>query len=110
LESKQGHTVNEHTIKAWFDLVHAVRLKYKTKPCNMYGSDKVGTNAANVESETVIGWRKKTPQYQQCDGNRENITIFVTICVDGTCLPPIIIFKGAAHQVAWCQDNPAKAT
>jgi hypothetical protein len=110
LESKQGHTVNEHTIKAWFDLVHAVRLKYKTKPCNIYGSDKVGTNAANGECESVIGQRKKTPQYQQHDGNHKNITIFVTICVDRTCLLPIIIFKGAAHQVAWCQDNPAKAT
>lgn len=110
LESKRGRAVNEHTIKAWFDLVHAIRLKYKTKPCNIYGSDEVGTNAANGESERVIGRRKKTPQYQQRDGNRENITVFVTICVDGTCLLPVIIFKGAAHQVAWCQDNPAKAT
>ena len=109
LESERGPAVNEHTIKAWFDLIHAVRLKYKTKPCNIYGSDEVGTNAANGESERVIGQKKKTPQYQQHDGNCENITIFVTICVDGTCLPPIIIFKGATHQVAWCQDNPTKA-
>src|ERR1700677_2084652 len=49
-------------------------------------------------------------QYQQQDGNRENITVLVTIGADGSTLPPTIIFKGKAYQAIWKQDNPANAS
>jgi hypothetical protein len=39
------------------------------------------------------------PQYQQGDGDRENITVLVTICEDGESTPPAVIFKGNAYQV-----------
>ena len=40
----------------------------------------------------------------------ENITVIVTICADGTSLPPAVLFKGQAFQVKWAQDNPTKAS
>jgi len=57
-----------------------------------------------------MGARKAGPQYPQRGGNRENITVIVTICADGTTTPPAVIFKGQAFQVKWKQDNPANAS
>jgi hypothetical protein len=54
--------------------------------------------------------KKKGPQYQQQAGTRENTTVIVTICADGTSIPPTVIFKGAAYQVSWGDDNPLNAS
>lgn len=110
LDSKRGRAVNEHTIKAFYDLVEHVTEKYDIQPENIYGTDEIGTNPANGEKERVIGGKKNGPQYQQRDGNRENITVIVTICADGTTTPPAVIFKGQAFQVKWQQDNPVNAS
>ncbi|KAF9513196.1 hypothetical protein BS47DRAFT_1296650, partial [Hydnum rufescens UP504] len=40
----------------------------------------------------------------------ENITILDTICADGSCLTPIVIFKAKQLSVGWMQDNPLKAS
>jgi len=47
--------------------------------------------------ERVMGTHKLGPQYQQQDGDWENITVLETI------------FKGSTYQVKWVQDNPANA-
>jgi hypothetical protein len=36
------------------------------------------------QKEHVMGSHKYGPQYQQCDENWENITIIMTVCIDGT--------------------------
>ena len=41
------------------------------------------------------------------DGNRELITVVETISGDGYILPPLVIYKGAAHYMGWYQHlNP----
>jgi len=77
----------------------------------IFGSDKVGVLARRSERECVIGSKnQKGPQYQQRAGTQENTTVIVTICTDGTSLPPTVIFKGAAYQVSWGEDNPLNAS
>jgi hypothetical protein len=53
----------------------------------------------------TIGSAGKKSQYQPDDMTCENITVLVTIRVDGTSLPPAIIFKDKAYQPKWNQDN-----
>jgi hypothetical protein len=48
--------------------------------------------------------------YQQRSGDRENITVIVTICGDGMTTPPAVIFKGEGFQVSWKQENPLNAS
>ena len=69
----------------------------------------MGSNTFSGEKEWVIGARQAAMEHQQQDGNRENVTVLMTICVDGTALPPTAIFKGRAFQMKWKQDNPADA-
>jgi hypothetical protein len=97
-------------VKAWFDLVEEVTTKYNVEPENTYGADEVGTNPFDGEREHVMGGKNAGPQYQQRDGNQENITVIVSICADSTSTPPAVIFKGQAFQVKWKQDNPANAS
>lgn len=107
LEAKRGRAVNPATNAAWFDLLGETQKKYNLKPQTTWATDESGTQSGAGIRERVMGSRKRTPQYQQRDGDRENITVIVTICADGSALPPTVIFKGKALQVSWLQDNPA---
>ncbi|KIK01980.1 hypothetical protein K443DRAFT_39572, partial [Laccaria amethystina LaAM-08-1] len=44
-------------------------------------------------------------QHKAGSANRENITVLVTICADGTALQPTIIFKGKRLLKKWGTDN-----
>jgi hypothetical protein len=50
-----------------------------------------------TKREYVFGPRTKTAPYQQRSGSCKNITVIVTICADGTSIPPAVIFKGNAY-------------
>lgn len=110
LDSVRGRAVNPTTNAAWFQLLGETIKKYDIAPACVYGSDESGFQPGCGTSECVIGRRGKTVQHQQRDGNRENITVLVTICADGTSIPPAVIFKGKAFLVKWLQDNPTKAS
>ncbi|TFK21792.1 hypothetical protein FA15DRAFT_546255, partial [Coprinopsis marcescibilis] len=91
---KRADAVNETTNKAWWDLLDTTLKEHDFAPENIYGVDEVGFNTYGADREYVIGPKsKKGPQYQRRTGNRENITVIVSICADGTAPPPAIIFK-----------------
>ena len=100
LEDKCGHGANPHTNEAWWNLLGETIEKYDIKPHNIYGTDEVGIQAqGGEEHEHVFGTHKKAAPYQQRGGTRENITVIVTICADGTSTSPAVIFKGSAYHV-----------
>jgi len=111
LEDKRGRAVNPHAnVHYWGELGRSFD-KYKFKRTASFGSDEIGVMARGSEHERVIASRKKKgPQYQQRAGTRENTTVIVTIGADGTSIPPTVIFKGAAYQVSWGDNNPLNAS
>ena len=76
----------------------------------IYAADETGIQEGIGSKEWVYGDPSKKFQHQQHSGGRENITVIVTICADGTSLPPAVIFKGENFQASWKQDNPLKAS
>ena len=111
LEDKHGRAANPYTNAAWYKMVEDTLEKYSIKPHNIYGSDEVGIQTqGGGEREHVFGAHKKAAPYQQHGGTRENITVIVTICADGTSTPPAVIFKGNAYQVKWGDNNPLNAS
>jgi len=111
LKDKRGRAVNPHANLHYWDLLETTIEKYNIKPKTTYGADEVGVQARGAGRERVATSRKKKgPQYQQRAGTRENTTVLVTICADGTSTPPTVIFKGAAYQVSWGNDNPLNAS
>ncbi|KAF5344297.1 hypothetical protein D9758_012308 [Tetrapyrgos nigripes] len=75
----------------------------------VYGADESGFNEDDGAKIRVIGARSKKMQHKQGGGGRENTTVIVTICADGTTIRPTVIFKGKHFQINWYQDNPTKA-
>ncbi|KAJ7683502.1 hypothetical protein B0H14DRAFT_2244635, partial [Mycena olivaceomarginata] len=110
-DSKRGRAVNPATNKAWFDLLENVlagrcdhefdpapseeaseedrELDYEPiLPENIYGMDESGFPASSSRKEKVIGGAGKKTQHKRSDGSRENTTVIVTICGDGSALKP----------------------
>jgi len=76
---------------------------------NIYGTDGSGFFPEGGIRVHVIRVRGKKTQHQQLDGGRENTTIIITICTDGSSLKPAVIYKGQLYHVKWDQENPAEA-
>ena len=109
LEQKRGRAVNPTTNDAWFDLLERTKAEFDIVEETTYGTDEFGCNGSVGQKERVMGSKGQKVHYQQIGGSRENITVIETICADGTCIPPTVIFKGSAHMVGWKQNNPANA-
>ena len=94
LDTSRGRAVNPSTNEAWFKLLRET-IKDNNIPEELqYGVDETGVQPGGGLWESVIGPKGKKVQHQQQDGNCENITVIVTICADGTSLPPAVLFKG----------------
>lgn len=109
LEEKRGSAVNPNTHHAWFKILHETMEKYNIVEELTYGTDEIGVTGTSGQHERVMGGAHQGPHYQQIGGSRENTTVIVTICADGTGTAPAVIFKGKAYQIKWRQQNPANA-
>ncbi|KAF5354762.1 hypothetical protein D9756_005505 [Leucocoprinus leucothites] len=100
--------------KAFFDILKKTLAASETNeaitPGNIYGVDETGIQKGVGLSDYVIGPAGESIQHQQRSGDRENITIIVTICADGTSILPAVIFKGQAFRTSWLQNNPLNAS
>ena len=111
LEDKRGRAVNPENNKEYFEILLDTQVTFRVRPETTFGVDEIGVQSRGGERERVATSRDHTgPQYQQRAGTRENTTVLVTICADGTSLPPAVIFKGAAYQVSWGDNNPLNAS
>jgi hypothetical protein len=115
LEALCGKAVNEYTHRNYFNILkHVLDTGDDGAPLlpkNIYGSDETGFRTGEGSSNRkVVGPAGKRIQHLQKTGNRENVTVMVTICADGSSLvPPAVIFKGTKYLVKWKQRNPANA-
>ncbi|KIY53749.1 DDE-domain-containing protein, partial [Fistulina hepatica ATCC 64428] len=57
--------------------------------------------------QRVVGRRGQNTQHRQGSANRENTTVLVTICADGSTVTPVAVFKAKNFQSSWNDDNPA---
>lgn len=79
------------------------------KPKNVFGMDESGFRRLNLAAQVVVGRKGKKNQYRVGTANKENVTVLVTICADGSCLPPSIIYKGNNLYKRWTNENVANA-
>lgn len=108
LDSARGRAVNATNHEEWFNLLGKT-IEDVEDEC-IWAADESGFQTSGAVRERVIGRAGESTQYQQRDGNRENITVIVTIGADGTSIPPAVIFKGNSYLPEWKQDNPLEAS
>jgi hypothetical protein len=114
LDGARARAVNPITKEAFFttlkSTINGEEGEEPIRPECMYGTDETGIQEGIGTKERVLGGAGKKVQHQQRSGERENITVIVTICADGTSIPPAIIYKGEGYQTSWKQDNPLNAS
>ena len=108
MDSNRARAVNETTHREWFEILG--KTLEDVNPDCIWAADETGFQPGSGQKERVIGCAGKNGTYQQRDGNRENITVIVTIGADGSSIPPTVIFKGKAFLTKWAQNNPLKAS
>lgn len=110
LDMQRAQCLNPAAVEHWFNLVEEFVVKLGIKPENLYGMDESGFPTGVTGKERVIGARGIKTQHKVGGADRENITVIVTICADGTTLRPFVIFKGKNVMTKWTEDNVAGAT
>ena len=114
LEHSRARAGNPHMKTAFFSLLEGtIKGEDSQEPIIdelIWGTDETGIQQGLGTRQRIIGPKGKKVQHQQRSGDRENITIIVTICANGTSLPPSVIFKGESFQTSWRQNNPLNAS
>lgn len=110
LDSKRARALNPEVVKHWFQLVKEHIVDEDIKEENVYGMDESGFPPGNEGRQKVIGRRHAKLQHKSGGADRENVTALVTICADGSCLKPTIIFKGKNIMAKWGENNSSEAS
>ncbi|SMR48600.1 unnamed protein product [Zymoseptoria tritici ST99CH_1E4] len=96
--------------KAYYDLLARKIEQYNIEPCNTYNMDEKGFLIGMLQKTRRIFTKKHYLSERLIgnmqDGSREWITLIATICADGTCLPPALIYKAVTGNIqsSWLQD------
>lgn len=110
LDSKRARAVNLNTNATWFEMLGQTLRKYTTDNDCLYGCDETGFQIGTAHRQYATGGAGKKQQYKQKESDScETITAVVTICADGTSIPPLVIFKGKAFSAKRAENNPLKA-
>lgn len=80
-------------LKHWLStLVKEYVIDKGVLPENTYRMDKAGFPPADQGWSKVISWKGTKVQHKSGGAGHENITVIVTICVDGTAEHPGLIY------------------
>ncbi|PPQ83414.1 hypothetical protein CVT24_005489 [Panaeolus cyanescens] len=105
LDHSRACAVNPYTKDAYFDLLRTAIYENDGEDAIgaelIYGVDKTGIQPGVGVCERVIRASGSKVQYQQWNGDWENISADSTDSV-----PPAVIYKGKGYQVKWNQENP----
>ena len=110
LDTQQAKCLNPVAVEHWFALVKKYIVDKGILPENIYGMDESGFPPADQSVRQVIGQKGTKTQHQSGTANRENVTVLVPICADGSTIAPTIIFKAKSFQKTWHNNNVAEAS
>ena len=113
LETAILHTIEAARIKDtnydvfahWFDSVECVINEENIIPQNIYNMDKSGFSIGAIQAACAIINAQIRSRLQAHPGRQEWVSVVECICVDGSTIPPLIIFKGLSVSRSWIPDN-----
>lgn len=109
LDTKRAQALNPTAVKDWFNIVRNEIVDKGILPENIYAIDESGFPPSGQGTMRVVGTIGKKRQYKQGNASRENVTVLVTICADGSTLTPLIVYKAHSLQSRWTKENIANA-
>ena len=104
LDRQRGLAGNPGPIIDYFRKLKKALKQYNFLPENIYNMDEKGFILGTSSRAKVICRAGRRPPRVMQDGTRKLITVIETICVSTAAqfiLPPMVIYKGAAHYQGW---------
>jgi hypothetical protein len=100
--ARKSVTSDPFVIYGYYDLLEKEidRLQIRDRLECIYNLDETGFPTDPSKAKTIGTTGVKTVRLTH-GANRENITVLATCCADGTCLDPLIVFKGKKMQSTW---------
>ena len=98
-------------IKRYFEHIHSVIDEYNIREENIYNMDESGFAISTIEASKVIIEKQSSSNsiyHQAQPGRQEWVTSVECICMDGSFLPPLIIFKAENFSRDWVPANAPK--
>ncbi|KAJ8110223.1 hypothetical protein OPT61_g6878 [Boeremia exigua] len=103
MDSNRIHADSIDSYQLYFELLHSKMKEYNILPRDTYNMDEKGF-AIGVSGRSKRIFDKalyQTKRFQKSlhDGNREWVSILVSVCADGSVLPPGVIYPAAGRAV-----------
>lgn len=113
LETVQGQSIDAarvtcatpEAINMWYDAYLNTVQQYEIPPENRYNMDESGFSIGKIGATRVIVNTKVRQRAQAQPGRQEWVSVIECICVDGTAIPPLIIFRGENLSSQWVPPN-----
>lgn len=102
-DKTRAKAVNPTVMDHYFTLLKTMLDEFGFRPEEIYGFDESGFPFGGDETRERVYIPKGGDGKSQAEGNRENVSVMVTICADGSYITPTIIFKGKKFDSEWAE-------
>ena len=94
VEAQRMNGVTKQVLKAWFDAYKSLKTEQKIENYSTYNMDETGFSIGTMQSTRIIVDSTLRTHFQAHPGRQEWVSAVECICMDGTAIEPLIIFKG----------------
>src|SRR4051812_8824602 len=98
MKNKRAKAANSDSILNYFIKFQSVVEKYNISAHRIFNIDeKEFMKSVTKGSKIIVPEKHKKTKFTTHDGSRESMTMVECICMDGSVLPPMVIFSGKTH-------------
>jgi hypothetical protein len=97
--------VTKEVLKGWFEAYKSLKIELKIENHNTYNMDETGFSIGTMQSTWVIIDSSLRTPFQAHPGRQEWVSAVECICMDGTEIVPLIIFKGQNVIQSWIPQD-----
>jgi Tc5 transposase DNA-binding domain len=109
LEKCCAASLNPVLVNEFYDLLEDVIKEYGIPAENIYNMDEKGIQLGVGQKVKAFVDRDQKDVYSVENGNRELVTVIETVCADGSCLQPSVIYQGKRRDLEWGRNNTCNA-
>ena len=101
IEAQRMSGVTKQVVMGWFDAYKDLVTRLHIQEHNVYNMDETGFSIGTMESTRIIVDSTLRTRHQAHQGRQEWVSAVECICMDGTTINPLIIFKGQNVLQSW---------
>jgi hypothetical protein len=101
IEAARIKDVSAERLTRWFEDLQKIIEEHNIESCNLYNMDGSGFAIGDIDTSQSIINATIRQRFQAKPGRQEWVTVVECICMDGSFIPPLVIFKGEKLSYQW---------